>query len=412
MKSDSRARAVVAAGLVLAVVAAAGPGRAAGQEAESCRRVDLIERLTGDSISGVEDIEIDTINGIAIASAYDRWALEDALAADSESLPQGGLYALAADWNQAPPERILVEDLSAAFKSDRDFRPQGLALLDQGTGRRLFVVNQRYERDGGAWRRSPTIEVFDVGANVLDHRRTLEHPLICDPNAVAAQGPDTLLVTNDHGACGRLGAWLEDLLPLDRANLVQLTFADDPAQAPQARRVASELRFANGVAVAQADEGQVYLADTRKNEISVFSAADLQSETDGPPAAIFPLPAGPDNLRWAPDGRLITAVHPSLLRLGLYIKRWLGVTSAPSRVLAISPGDGTSQVLFDDPEGELISAATAAAFHAGWLLNGSAFDRGLVICRLPDDGATDQGATAQPEALLEAQSEALLEAVP
>ena len=78
MKSDSRARAVVAAGLVLAVVAAAGPGRAAGQEAESCRRVDLIERLTGNSISGVEDIEIDTINGMAIASAHDRWALEDA----------------------------------------------------------------------------------------------------------------------------------------------------------------------------------------------------------------------------------------------------------------------------------------------------------------------------------------------
>jgi hypothetical protein len=53
------------------------------------------------------------------------------------------------------------------------------------------------------------------------------------------------------------------------------------------------------------------------------------------------------------------------LRLALYIKRWLGVTSAPSRVLAISPGDGTSQVLFDDPEGELISAATAAAVHDG-----------------------------------------------
>ncbi len=332
------------------------------------------------------------------------------MAAESERLPQGGLYALAVDWTGAPPERVLVDDLSAAFKSDRDFRPQGLALLDQGTGRRLFVVNQRYirdERDGGAWRRSPTIEVFDLTGGALDLRRTLEHPLICNPNAVAALGPDTLLVTNDRGACGGLGAWLEDVLPLDRANLVRLAFADDPVQEPQARRVATGLRFANGVAVAQTggdtDGGRVYVADTRKDEIAVFSAADLQSETDGPPAAILSLPDGPDNLRWAPDGRLISAVHPSLLRLALYIKRWLGVTSAPSRVLAISPDDGTSQVLFDDPEGELISAATAAAVHAGWLLIGSAFDRGLVVCRLP--GAAE---TVQPEA----QPEAQLEAVP
>jgi hypothetical protein len=375
---------VVAVGLVLAVVGTAGTGLAAPQEAEDCRRVDLIDRLTDDFVSGVEDIVIDTRNEIAIVSAHDRWALEDAMAADSERLPQGGLYALAVDWTGAPPERLLVDDLSAAFKSDRDFRPQGLALLDQGTGRRLFVVNQRYirdEPDGGAWRRSPTIEVFDLTGGALDLRRTLEHPLICNPNAVAALGPDTLLVTNDRGACSGLGAWLEDVLPLDRANLVRLAFADDPVQEPQARRVATGLRFANGVAVAHPSGDPIYVADTRKSEIAVYAAETLHSETGAAPAAILPLPAGPDNLKWAPDGRLISAVHPSLLRLGLYIKRWLGVT--------------TSQVLFDDPEGELISAATAAAVHAGWLLIGSAFDRGLVVCRLPGT------ATVQPEALLE-----------
>ena len=52
-------------------------------------------------------------------------------------------------------------------------------------------------------------------------------------------------------------------------------------------------------------------------------------------------------------------------------------------MLAISPNDGASEVLFDDPKGDLISAATAAAVHDGWLIVGSAFDRGLVICRLP-----------------------------
>ena len=380
----------------MALLAASGAVRAAEQ---ICHRVDLLDRLTDNFISGVEDIEIDKLNGIAILSAHDRWALEDALAAGSESLPQGGLYALAMDlaidWAGAPPERILVDDLSAAFTSDRDFRPQGLALSDQGAGPRLFVINQRYVRDDGAWRHSPTIEVFDREAGALVHRRTLEHPSICYPNSLAALGPETLLLTNDHGACGGLGAWLEDLLPLDRANLVGLTFAGDPGTAPQARQVVSGFRFANGVAVARPGGDLVYVADTRRDEISVFSSSDLRSGARVPPAASLDLPAGPDNLRWAPDGRLITAVHPSLLRLGLYIKRWLGVTSAPSRVLAVSPDDGTSQILFDDPEGELISAASAAAAHDGWLLIGSAFDRGLVVCRLPD-AATPEEAQMVP----------------
>jgi hypothetical protein len=53
---------VVAVGLVLAVVGTAGTGLAAPQEAEACRRVDLINRLTDDFIFGVEDIVIDTRN--------------------------------------------------------------------------------------------------------------------------------------------------------------------------------------------------------------------------------------------------------------------------------------------------------------------------------------------------------------
>ena len=68
---------------------------------------------------------------------------------------------------------------------------------------------------------------------------------------------------------------------------------------------------------------------------------------------------------------------------GFYVKRWFGVTQAPSQVVAIDPDDGTTEVLFDDPEGALISAATAAAVHDGWLLIGSAFGPGLVACRMP-----------------------------
>ena len=385
--------ATFAGGLVLAIAATPNTAPAAQNSAQACQKVELIDRLTDNVIIGIEDIEIDKINEIAILSAHDRWALEDALATESDSLPQGGLYGLATDWTEAPPERISVENLSAGAMSQRELRPQGLALSNRGSGQRLFVVNHRYEQKNDGWQYSPTIEIFDLVPGGLAHRRSLQDPLICHPNAVAALGADTLLLTNDHGSCGWLGSRLEDLLPLDQANLVRLTFADDPAQAPQARRATTGFRFANGVAVAQSTRDHVYVADTRNDEIAVFAAADLRSETESPPRATLPLPGGPDNLRWAPDGRLITAAHPNLLTLGLYVKRWFGVDRAPSRVVAISPDDGTTEVLFDDPDGELISAATAAAVHNGWLLIGSAFDRGLVVCRLPGTAAHEE---AQP----------------
>lgn len=389
MKAGRTLGATLGAGFVLAIAVAPHAGPAAHDPAQACHKVELIDRLTNDVITGIEDIEIDLINGMAILSAHDRWALEGALARKSDRLPRGGLYALAMDWSGRPPATISLDDLSAGFTQEKDFRPQGLALSHQGSDQRLFVVNQRYEESGDVWHHSPTIEVFDLTVGGLAHRRSLENPLICRPNAVAVLGSDTLLVTNDHGACGS-GAWLEDLMPLDRANLVRITLAENP---PYGRVAAAGFRFANGLAVSPAGDRRVYLADTRKSEIAVFSSTDLQAELRAMPTTTLRLPDGPDNLRWAPDGRLITAVHPDLLTLGLYVKRWLGVERAPSRVAAISPNDGAIEILFDDPDGTLISAATAAAVHDGWLLIGSAFDRGLVVCRLTEPKPARQ---AQP----------------
>ena len=392
MRAHRLATAAKASGLAVASLGLLLAGAAAQVGSEGCRKIEVADDFTQDIIIGIEDIEIHNKSGSVFLSAHDRWALEDAVSAGASELPQGGLYTFALDWGKAPPERLTVEDLSIGFKSESDFRPQGLTLVKHGKGQRLFVINQRYLEDNGSWRHSPTIEVFDRAEGALVHSRTLEHPSICAPNGLAALAPDTLLMTNDHGACDGVAAWIEDLLPLDHSNLVGLTFTEDLEAEPQAGRVVSGFRFANGVAVSRPEGDLVYVADTRRDTISVFPSADLRSGTGGPVTSLA-LPAGPDNLRWAPDGRLITAVHPSLLTLGLYVKRWFGVAHAPSRVVAVSPDDGSAEILFDDPDGELISAATAAAVHIGWLLIGSAFGPGLVVCRLPEAAPREE---AQP----------------
>ena len=131
MKAGRTLGATLGAGFVLAIAVAPHAGPAAHDPAQACHKVELIDRLTNDVITGIEDIEIDLINGMAILSAHDRWALEGALARKSDRLPRGGLYALAMDWSGRPPATISLDDLSAGFTQEKDFSDETAAKIDQ-----------------------------------------------------------------------------------------------------------------------------------------------------------------------------------------------------------------------------------------------------------------------------------------
>ena len=385
----ARARPVAALATV-ALLAAVALAHAQGSDtpaAEACRAVSLIDTASGRALRGAEDIAIDAPAGVALISVDDRWAVEDAIDAGAAVLPQGGIYALRLDPQSLSGDEFAAENLTADFSRGRDFHPHGLALFNDGGQRVLFVVNHhRTQHEGAetaAWRRRPAVEVFALEDGALAHVRTVEHAAICRPNGIAALGPERFLVTNDHGGCGALAARLEDLLPLRRSNLVHVDLGAGPQGSESVRVVAGGFRFANGVALGTEEPPRIYVADTRRKAVFVYRLSDLLSQADAAPVQELALESGPDNLEWLGDEHLLTGTHPRLLRLGLYLRRWFGVKSGPSRVIAIDPASGRVQRLFDDPDGALISGASTAAAYGRWLLIGSAASPGLVICHLP-----------------------------
>ncbi len=399
----TRGRPALALLLALAGCGAAGPGTDPLDRA-ACRHLEIVDRDTGRSVRGIEDIAVDAAAGIAYLAADDRFAVEAAAREQRETLPQGGVYALSAEQVAAGWPSLRLADRARAFSAGHDLHPQGIDLERTGDGPvRLHMVNRRRLRtpDGG-WRTAPVIETFELGAAdagmgtaaedpapPLLHRRRLEHPLICRPNDVAGLGDGRLLVSNDHGWCRPPGLWLEDALALRRANLVAV-IASGSGGAPTARLAAAGIGFANGLAAAPG-RPEVLAAATRERAVRVYDRADLLDAGAGPaePRRRLGLEAAPDNLGWAPDGRLVVAVHPSLLRLAAYRKRWPGTKGAPSRVVALSLADGRREILYDDPDGRLLSAATTAAVLGSHLLVGSVADAGLVVCPY---GAAAEGA--------------------
>ena len=77
-------------------------------------------------------------------------------------------------------------------------------------------------------------------------------------------------------------------------------------------------------------------------------------------------------------GQVVAALHPKLLHLALLRGGWRDRSG--SRIVRVDPRDGAIEVLFDDPKGELYSAATAAIHGDGLLIMGSAYDSGLLVC--------------------------------
>jgi arylesterase/paraoxonase len=334
-------RAVAAAFAVLLLGAAPAIGT-------TCRPLTVLSG--GRPVVGMEDIAVDAATGLVVLSAYDR----------RSATTQGGLYRL-------DPGRGETEDLTAEFARTQPFRPHGIDLLAGTDGAtHLFAINHRPDR-------GTAVELFDLTDGMLHHHRTIESPLLCQANDIAALGPDRFLFTGDHGSCGELGVALENIFALDRS-FVGLF------DGQRARVVITGIAFANGI-LADPAADRLYVAATRDDAVLIYRLSEALA-ADAPltaPLGRLPTPGGPDNLSRAVDGRILAAVLPSLLRLALHRYGWPGGATAPSRIVALTPGDGM-EILFDD-DGRRLSAATVAADVAGYRLIGSVTADHLMVCR-------------------------------
>lgn len=364
-------RRLVLCGVVIAMAALQAAG---AQVPEACRRVPLIDAEAGGPVRGVEDIAVDRQAGRLYLSAFDRWALADALAAGRDALPQGGLFALGVEQLAAAPERLAVQPLTAGLAGD--FHPHGIALDRHAAPRRLLAINHAHEDAGDGRRRRTRIDVFEVRDGGLEPAGRLAHPELSCANDLAALSDGRVLVTRDHGACAGSGRWLEDILALRRARV--LLAGRDARGDTTVATVAGGLGFANGAALSP-DGTRLAVAATREGRVHLYDVADLLAG-DAAPRRRIAVDGGPDNLTWTPAGTILAAVHPSLWRAGMALNRWFGVRRAGSRVAAIDPDAGTARVVLDDAAGTRLNMATVAVAVDDTLVVAGILDDALLVC--------------------------------
>ncbi len=376
---------------------------AKGPPLEDCRAIDLVDARSGTALTGIEDIALDTETGTAYLSAYDRFALEDALAAigngEAAALPRGGLYALDLETALQSTDTLALTDLTASQVGPGDYRTHGIGLYEGPLGDTLIAaVTHRYSHaDAGGTsdlRRVSGIDVFAVTGDSLTLKTSLTHPSLCQANDVAIVGPRKLLVTRDRGSCDGW-MWVEDVLGLKRASVMRVDLNAAGALETPPVPVAGGIGFANGIAIDRTKRRAV-VAATRESALLVFDLERLLSGHSGRPVGRIALGGGPDNLAMAPDGSLLAAVHPSLMTMGFYRKRWFDTQTAPARLMTVDMADASRSILYDhaptppqaqDSGGaedirDRFSAVTVGVRYDDHVIMGTVASPGLLACAL------------------------------
>lgn len=305
---------------------------------DQCRHVALRHAQTGRPVKGAADMALLPDGQTLAVAAIDR---------GDTRRPYSGLFAVDLFDVAQGTDEVEVDELVPSYSLQGGVRPLGIAL--DATGERLAVLNKvgrdaevvidLLERRGGRYRR--------------DQRYT--HRALCRAHDLAFDPEGNLLITRDGADCG---AGIVDYLGWSTSGLL-LTLS------PEGKLSAAELRYDHPSGVAIGPTGEPVVAEMRTGALS---GAGLDAA----------LPGAPDNLTADDEGALVAALHPSLWSLILY-ENGLGF-SPPSRVVRIPPEGTGIELLYDDPEAKLMSAAGVALMHDGKLYIGSLYDAGIVVC--------------------------------
>ena len=339
--------------LVLVLSVIAWPGSAGAAGAEDCRTIEVRESASGDVVVGIEDVIVDTTRGRLWLSAHDRSVRDQS----------GGIYALPIEGLKNGADVVSLPN-AVLPHVDEPFRPHGIAISP--SGRRLFVIDQGRTSGGG----TSILRVIDLTEEGdVDAVRTVEDPRLCRANDVLAIDEHEVLISRERGSCGKVSGWFETVLGLERGEVVRVR-VEDPVGGVGS--VADGIFFANGL---NRDlDGTVWVAASRGKEL-------ISIGSDGGTEDRIPLPGGPDNISRMPDGRLLVAVHPSLLRLAGAFSLGVDRITPGSRITAVDTRTHEVDILFEDDDGSLFSAATTAIATNGHLVAGSVIDAGLLACR-------------------------------
>ncbi|KAI2463168.1 hypothetical protein F4781DRAFT_426575 [Annulohypoxylon bovei var. microspora] len=207
----------------------------------------------------------------------------------------------------APDSKSLKRFEILGYEPGTDFHTLGLA-FDEATST-LFVANHR--KDG------PTVEMFtlDLAAFTATHFRTIRHPLLHGPNAIALINSRELVITNDHYFLAEEHptlAVLESYLGIPLGTVVHVDISSllmDPAGDVNAT-ILARLPFANGIRFL--NESTLVVASTTKPGVYFYDFT--RPDSASPPTltyrSLVRLPYYIDNLQVSQDGALYVAGHP------------------------------------------------------------------------------------------------------
>jgi len=303
-------------------------------------------------VVGAEDITIHPVTGRAYISVCDRRALMEGKSA------RGGIYAY--DLNAAKPVPLLLTSGPGP-----DFRPHGISLfVDPGEKDVLCVINH----SGGTHK----VEIYDLVAGGLVHRKTVAGPALVSPNDIVAVSRDNFYVSNDHRYTHGILKTLEDYLKLPLSNIVYYN-------GESFSEAAAGIGYANGINISP-DGRNLYVAGTTRMTLMVYDR-DLKTGVLTVKEKIK-FDTGLDNIEVDPAGNLWIGAHPQLLKFVAHSKDAHRLSPSQGLRVKLQP-DG--QYKLDEiymNRGEALSGSSVYAVYGSRLLIGSVFEKKFLDCTL------------------------------
>ena len=314
--------------------------------------------VTAQGFAGPEDITIDAQTNTAYLSGYDRRA-----AIAGHPAP-GAIWSY--DLANANPQLVNLTP-----EADMSFQPHGISLYRAPDGKKtLFAINHGNNKQ--------SVEIFDVDASKLTHRRTVVGPELISPNDLVGVGPDQFFVTNDHANREGIQRQLEDYL---RLKLTTVSYFDGSKFYPALTKIG----YSNGIN-ATADGSTLYLSAASEQKVYVYDR-NLTTGVISQRAAVD-VPGYADNIELLPDGGLLVGVHSKILDL---LQNASDPTHlSPSNILRLTPdGRGGYSVASAYVNlGQEISAASVGAALNKRLLIGAIFEPKFLDCSWPSGPET------------------------
>ncbi|CAK7227289.1 hypothetical protein SCUCBS95973_006489 [Sporothrix curviconia] len=281
-------------------------------------------------------------------------------------------------------------DMNGLLPDDHDIVTHGLDIFPAGEKKddkkndKILVFAVNHARSGDA------ILIFEhtLGTDVLRLVREVRHPAIKSANSVAAIGPRSFYITNDHYYPRGVLRLLEDRFgPWAWATSVQYCSAEEGA-AVVCKEVSETMPCANGLAVSK--DNLVFAGDSKNGSVTVYEMADGKPDQLRR-VRVVDVGAIADNIKiLAGTGDPLVTVFPDGEELPLFLANVsaLGRTVfAPTAVLRLrKERDFEPELLLRDNGAQLTDMTAADIDPKTRTLVGASFLKygGFAVCKLPD----------------------------